>query len=100
MSQIKSFSDLQVKAPTNKGFIGDQISIKKILGKEIIVHEYKICPSKFTGNRLDLQITYDDEKRVAWTSSVYLISTIEQVTKEMMPFKTKIILEEERYKFT
>jgi hypothetical protein len=74
--------------------------MKKILGKSIILHDFKIGPSNYKGERLDLQITYDDDKRVVWTSSTGLIETIKLIHKEQLPITTTIIEENERFKFT
>lgn len=100
MTQIKNFSDLGIKTPLPNNFVGDSIPIKKIIGKLIIINDYKIVPSKFSGERLDLQITYDEDKRVIWTSSIGLIETIKLIKKEDFPISTKIVQENERYKFT
>lgn len=76
--------------------------MKNILDKEIIVHDYKKGPSKYeSGTRLDLQITYQGEKRVTWTSSASLIEMIGGVKKDDFPFSAKIIKDEnERYLFS
>lgn len=100
MTAIKSFSDLGIKTPEPKNFIGDSIPMKKILGKSIILHDFKIGPSNYKGERLDLQITYDDDKRVVWTSSTGLIDTIKLISKEHLPITTTIVEENERFKFT
>ena len=100
MSQIKSFSQLGITAPLPTSFIGDSIPMKKILGKSIILHDFKIGPSNYKGERLDLQITYDDDKRVVWTSSIGLIETIKLIPNEQLPITTTIVEENERFKFT
>lgn len=98
--QIKSFSDLGIKAPEAKNFVGEKISMKKIIGKEIILHDYKTNPSKFEGTRLDLQITFGNEMRVAWTSSGYLLETIKQIPKEALPIIATIIEMQDRFVLT
>lgn len=100
MTQIKSFSDLGIKVPEPKNFVGDSIPMKKILNKQITLHAYKIVPSKFNGERVDMQITYDEDKRVAWTSSGGLIETIKLIDEKHFPITTTIIEENERFKFT
>lgn len=100
MTAIKSFSQLGIKAPQPNSFIGDSIPMKKILGKTIIIHDYKIGPSNYKGERLDLQITYDEDKRVVWTSSTGLLETIKLIPKEHFPISTVIVEENERFKFT
>jgi hypothetical protein len=86
----KSFSDFNIK-PKTKGFIGPSIEVEDILRQEIIVHDYKIGPSKFPEKYefcLQLQISYEDKKRVIFSGSKTLIEMIEQVPKEDFPFKT------------
>lgn len=100
MKEIKSFKELGVTAPEPKSFIGEKIAMKKILGKLITVHDFKTGPSKYAGTRLDIQITYDKEKRVVWTSSAYLKETIERIPKESLPFTTTIIEDNDRFVFT
>lgn len=100
MTQIKSFADLGIKSPNAKSFIGEQIPMKRILDKQIIIHDYKVTPSNFKGTRLDMQITFKDEKHVIWTSSMYLQEQIEQIPKDAFPFTTTIIDDNDRYLFT
>lgn len=100
MTQIRTFKDLSIKPPETKQFIGDKIAVRKLLGHKIIVHDYKIEPSKFEGERLKLQITYKDDKRIVFTSAGVLKETIKQVPKENLPFTTVIIEEEKIFQFT
>jgi hypothetical protein len=98
--QPKRFADLGIKTPELKSFIGDKIPMKKLIGKEITIHDYKTVPSKFEGIRLDLQITFNNEKRITWTSSTGLRETIEQIPKDMLPITTTVIEDNERFIFT
>lgn len=98
--QTRSFKDLGIKNTQPKSFVGEKIAIKKLLGIEITVLEYKTEPSKFDGTRLDMQILYKDEKRVTWTSSSYLLETIKQIPAEAFPFTTKIVEVEDRFEFS
>lgn len=100
MAEIKSFKELGIIAPVPKSFIGDKIPVRKIIGKQIIIHDFKIVPSKFNGNRLDLQISYNDDKRVIFTSSTYLSETISKIPKEAFPFSTIIIEDNDRFTFS
>jgi hypothetical protein len=100
MTQIKSFNELGVKAPESKSFTGEKIPVKKVLGKQIIIHDFKICPSKFQGTRADIQISSHDEKRVIFTGSSYLIGTLEKIPKESFPFSTTIVEQDEKFLFT
>ncbi len=100
MTQIRSFSDLNIKAPEAKSFVGEKISMKKIIGKEIILHDFKTGPSKYEGTRLDMQITFGNEKRVAWTSSKYLQETVSQIPKDAFPVYTTIMEVQDRFVLT
>lgn len=103
MTKIKSFSDLGVAEPKILSFIGDKISVKKILDKEITVFHYKIVDSKFTdkgnGKCLNMQIEFNGEKRLVRTGSIFLQETIKLVPEHNFPFTTIIKEIDERYKF-
>lgn len=101
---MKKFSDLGIAAP-EPAFVGDKIKMHKILGKNITVHKYVIEPSKFTdkgnGNRLKMQLSVDNIKRIIFTGSSGLMCAIEEVKKEDFPFQTTIIqLDTEQLLFT
>lgn len=99
---INSFSDFGIK-PTAKSFEGDKIKIERILNRTVEVHDYKIEPSKFekgSGKRLVLQLFFDGDKRIVFTSSQNLMDMIQQAGKERLPFKTTIIKENGRLEFT
>jgi hypothetical protein len=100
------FSEFDIKQVA-KGFEGDKIKMAKILNREIVVHDFKLENSKIaqfrekgSGNCLYLQISLNGEKHVVFTSSVFLITAIQQVPKDGFPFTTTIIEENDRYKFT
>lgn len=100
---MKSFDQFNITI-TTKGFVGDKIKISRILGKPIIVHHFSINDSKCfkgaTDKCLKLQITYNEESRIVFTSSSGLIDMIQQVPESGFPFTTTIIVENERFKFT
>jgi len=88
-------------------FQGEKIKMSKILNKEITVEAFKIEESKVdafkakgTGLCLHLQITFNDEKHIVFTSSSGLVEAIQQVPYDGFPFTTTIIQEGERYLFT
>lgn len=99
MTAIKSFSDFGIK-PKIEHYQGDKIKIEKILNQEITVLKFKIVPSKYDGERLDLQIVFKGENRVLWTPAKYLIQTIKDVKPEDFPFTTKIVKIDEHLEFT
>ncbi len=105
---IKSFKDLNVRPiKTAKTlFIGDKISVPKILGKKITIFwPYKINDSKWiesgNGKCLTAQIELNGNKRIIFTSAVGLQKTIETLPEESFPFTTTIIMEDDdSYTFT
>ena len=103
MNQISQFKDFGIKVQ-NKGFIGDKIKIDRVLNRRIVVHDYKIEPSKFEekgdGYRLTMQVEVNGQKHVIFTSSTALKEMIKQVPRERLPFETTIIKDNERYEFT
>ncbi|MBS4028330.1 MAG: hypothetical protein KGZ58_06800 [Ignavibacteriales bacterium] len=75
--------------------------MSKLLNTEITIVKYKIVPSKFGGNRLDLQIKLNGELRVTWTSSEVLIGMIKDIPAEGFPFSTIIKkVNDQHYEFT
>lgn len=87
---MKSFKDFEINS-NSEDFDGDSIGINKILNCEIIVHKYKIGPSKYGGECLTLQIEHKNDKRIVWTGSAKMMKDIQQVPKDGFPFKTTIV---------
>jgi hypothetical protein len=55
---MNKYSDFGIETKNN-GFLGDKIRVKKILGKEIVIHAYKVEPTKHfnkSDNYLSIQI--------------------------------------------
>ena len=101
---MNRFGQFDVKVNT-QCFVGDKTRIQKVLNKEIIVHAYKLEPSKHvkdkgTGQCLHLQISFDDEKRIMFTSAIGMIEAIQQIPKDQFPFTTIIKEEDKRLYFT
>jgi hypothetical protein len=101
---MNRFKQFNIKTPA-KGFEGDKIKIAKIINREIIVHDFKIEPSKCfkeigSGKCLQLQISINNEKHIVFTSSTGLIEAIKQITKDKFPFLTTIIEENDRFIFS
>lgn len=96
---MKSFIDFDIK-PTKKGFTGDKIRMDLVLNVPIIIHDYKIEPSKYEGDRLDMQIEKDSILYLLWSSSKILVEMIHKVPKEDFPFKTTIIKKDKRLVFS
>lgn len=100
---MKNFSDLGITRQ-KKAFTGEKIKIKKILNKEVIVHDYDIQRSNFedkgNGKRLCLQLEVDGDMCIAFTGSTVLQDMISQVNKpDGLPFKTTIIPVGEAFEF-
>lgn len=100
---IKEFKSVGT-APALVSFAGEKIRAEKVLNLDIIIHEFKVEPSIFPdqgdGNRLVLSITKGEERRIIFTSSLYLRDQIMKVAKEDFPFKTKIQNINDHYEFT
>jgi hypothetical protein len=97
---MHNFKDFGIKIEA-KGFIGDKISIDRLLNKPITVITYKIEKSKFkTTECLHLQLEVDNQKRVMFIGSSNLIKMIEQVPKDKFPFNTMIVKEGFTFQFT
>jgi hypothetical protein len=89
---MNRFSQFNIKAPA-RGFEGSKIKISRILNKEIVIHDFKIEESKVqefkdkgSGKCLYLQISFNNEMHVVFTSGGGLIETIQQVPKNSFPF--------------
>lgn len=97
------FDDLKLKPLTNT-MVGPKIPVNSIVGKEITLHHYDVQPSKFqgkgNGKRLCLQITFNGEKRIVFTSSVVLQRTLEQIPNDSYPLLTTIVYQDQSLKFT
>lgn len=93
---MKEFSQLGLKKKSRQ-FVGDKIKISKLVQKEIIVHDFKVGPSKFegAGKCLSMQIEFEQEKRVVFTRGSVLIDLLEQADKNDFPFKAIIVREDE-----
>lgn len=99
---MRRFSEMNI-APVTTGFIGEKIKMKKILGILIIIHAFKIVPSKIekgSGLCLHLQISINDVKHVVFSGSTTLMDTIKQVPQSEFPFATTIVEQNERHVFT
>ena len=100
------FSELGLKpSPSVKKFVGDKIKMEKILGKQISVLSYEIQPSKAfpekgDGNYIKMQIEFNGEKRLVFTSGTVLMDLIKKVPEDAFPFTTTIVKNEDHFEFT
>lgn len=99
---MKKFSDLNIK--TKRAFVGEKISISKVLNKPITVYASKLNDSKFKQGKastcLTVQIEVDGRKHVLFTGSAILAEQIQQVEEHNYPFETIIVQQGEHYEFT
>lgn len=103
---MKQFKDFNIEK-TDKMFSGEKIKMSKILNRSIIIHDYKIEPTKIEANKnkgngkcLYLQIGLGDISHVVFTGATKLMETITKIPKTELPFATTIIEENERFEFT
>jgi len=97
---MKSFSQFNIKTPS-KGFEGEKIKMSRILNREIVVHGFKIEDSKvFKGKCLHIQISFNNEKHIVFTSGTVLIEMIQNVPPDGFPFSATIVEENDRFLFT
>lgn len=101
---MKQFSQLGIKPPEIKHFVGTKLKKGQIINKKIAVHDYKIENSKLQGKEgtkcLTLQIEIAGNKHVWFTGSTYLIDAIKQIGPDEFPFETVVIEEDQRLQFT
>ena len=76
-----------------------EFEIDNILGKEIIVHRYKVRKSKYDGNYASVQIEYQGEKRAIFTGSNVLIDQLMKY-QNYLPFEATIRKIGRYYTFT
>jgi len=77
----------------------DHASWQKItVSKKVLVAQAK-APRYESGKCLHLQIELDGEKKIVFTESDVLISTIEKVSKDDLPISCQIIQEGEHFEF-
>lgn len=96
---MKKFNQFGIK-PTEKGFTGDKIKMNRILNRPIIVKDFKIEPSNFSGNRLCLHIEVSGTEHIIFTGSNVLMETIALIPRNEFPFETTIINNNDRFEFS
>lgn len=96
----KRFGDLGIKVEVNT-LTGEKIKIAKVIGKEILVKDFKVTDSKYekTTHCLTIQIEMHGENKVIFTGSTMLKNQIEQIKKEDFPFITTIEINNDTYQF-
>jgi hypothetical protein len=98
---IKNFGDFNIQQ-TNSSFVGEKIAPKKILGKNIVIHHFKIEKSKIEPKPgktevpcTMIQIELNGEKRVVFSSSRHVLDTLKQVPLDGFPFMCRIMEQED-----
>jgi len=100
---MNRWADLNIPLPERKNFIGEKISMSKILNKDVEIIDYKIEDSKKCegGKCLTLQLRFAGESRVLFTGAQFLIKQIEKVEKNNLPVVVCIVKQEDgSYLFT
>lgn len=99
------FKDLNV-IPPDKKFTGTKMPIRKVIDKPIVVHDFKMEPSRYPessadGNRLVLQFTLNGTEHIVFSNSGVLMNAVKQIDKtKQLPFSTTIVEEFGSFKFT
>lgn len=103
MSTLKKFKDLGISAPV-AALEGDKIGIDRILNRVIVVHSFRVEPSKFPEKGyttcLYLQIAIGEIKYVVFTSSKILQNMISGVAADDFPFEATIERKNGRLEFS
>ncbi len=97
----KRFGDLGITVEVNN-LTGEKIKISKVIGKEILVKDFKVTESKYekTTHCLTIQIEMYGENKAIFTGSVMLKKQLEQVKKEDFPFISTIENINDTYQFS
>ena len=78
--------------------------MQEVFDKEIVVHDYKIAPSKFPKpgreDCLHLQFELDGKMRIVFVSSGVMMKVLELIPKSDFPFKTVIKKVHKRFEFS
>lgn len=101
---MKKFSDFNIK-PALGAFEGKKINFSDVFNMPIVVNDYKIEESKFTGknksnNRLQLSFSMNNEDYITFSGSDNLMDMIKKVPEDCFPFETVIKKKEKRFEFT
>ena len=98
---MKEFNELGIKPPPPKSFVGDKISIKRVLKKKIIIHDFAVKPSIYPPKKdcLHLQIEFEEERRVMFITATHLTEVLKLIPKDAFPFKATIVNPEGYFRF-
>lgn len=96
----RRFSELGINV-VNESLTGEKIKIAKILGKEVLVKDFKLTNSKYEKAKhcLTIQLEVGGETKVIFTGSEMLRRQIEQVDKSDFPFRATIENINDTYQF-
>lgn len=102
---MKQFRELGLEKNTDK-YLGEKISIDRVLNVKIIIHKYKIAPSILKNAKpgemcLHLQISFNGEKRVIFTGARELMRLLSNTNNDKdFPFETTIVKIDRSFDFT
>lgn len=96
----RKFSELGIKVESDS-FLGDKIKIAEVIGKEIIVTDFRLTDSVYKESKqcLTIQIELTGELKVIFTGSSMLCKQISKVLKEDFPFSATIECINKNYQF-
>lgn len=97
---MNTFKDLKIE--TDNSFIGEKISPLNLIDVSIMVHAFKIEPSKrkVGTDFLTLQIDLSGIKRITFSGSKFLMKQIKMVPDGKFPFQTTIVRKDGHLEFT
>ena len=97
----KRFSELGITVENNS-LPGEKIKISKVIGKEIVIKDFRIAKSKYdkTDHCLMMQIEIEGQIKVIFTGSTMLKKQIEQINKEDFPIIATIENTENTYQLS
>lgn len=96
---MKKFKDFGIVPVATNPLIGQKIKMSKVLNRLIIVHDFRIRDSQYTGKRVDIQIELAGVMHVIFSGSKVLRDTLEKIPKSDFPFETTIEEENQMFVF-
>ena len=101
---MNKFENFNIKS-TIGTFDGRKVNFAELFNVPIVVKDYRIEESKFTGknrsnNRLQISIIFNNDDCIAFSASDNLMEMINKVPKDCFPFETVIKKHDKRFEFT
>ncbi len=102
---VKKFSQLGIKRPDSVALKGEKIKINKVLNRAIVIERAIIEDSNFKdngdGKRLSMQIQFNGEQRLLWSSSQSLKKQFIEMQgmQDAFPVETTITEDNQNFYF-